>query len=126
MVALRYLLTGAVTAGLYLGLGLIFSGPVGLDIQLAIPLAYAITLLFHFSLQRYFVWAHREDYALGAGGQGVRYLIVAATQYVITALATALLPGVLGVSEQVVFVVGALAATVIVFTVMRLHVFHGA
>jgi len=126
VVALRYLLVGGLTAGVYLGLGVLLSGPGDMNIQLAIPIAYAVSLVVHFSLQRYFVWAHKEEYALGAGGQGTRYLAIAGVQYVMTALATAFLPDVLGVSEQVVFVVGAVVATLIVFTVLRLHVFHGA
>ena len=125
-VAFRYVLVGGISAGVYLGLGLLLSGPAGLPIQLAIPLAYAVSLLVHFSFQRYFVWAHREEYALAASGQGVRYLLIAGTQYVMTALATAFLPDVLGVSEQIVFVVGAVLAALIVFTVLRLHVFHEA
>jgi putative flippase GtrA len=125
IVALRYVFAGGITAGVYLGLGLLLSGPVGLNIQVAIPIAYLLSLVVHFSFQRYFVWAHRDGYALGVGGQGVRYLAVAFTQYAMTALATAVLPSLLGVSEQIVFVVGALLAVVIVFTVMRLHVFHG-
>ena len=124
-VALRYILVGGFTASVYLGLGVLLSGPVGMNIQLAIPIAYATSLILHFSFQRYFVWAHKEDYALGAGGQGVRYLVIALVQYVMTALATAFLPGALGVSQQIVFLVGAVISTLIVFTVLRLHVFHG-
>lgn len=124
-VALRYILVGGFTASVYLGLGVLLSGPVGMNIQLAIPIAYVTSIALHFTFQRYFVWAHKEEYALDAGGQGKRYLIVAFLQYVITALATAFLPAALGVSQQIVFLVGAVVSTLIVFTVLRLHVFHG-
>lgn len=124
-VALRYILVGGFTASVYLSMGVLLSGPVGMNIQLAIPIAYGTSLILHFSFQRYFVWAHKEQYELGAGRQGARYLMLAGAQYIVTALAAAFLPDLLGVSQQVVFVGGAVVATAIVATVMRFHIFHG-
>src|SRR3954452_10288959 len=43
-VVLRYLLVGGLTAAVYLGLGILLSGPGDMNIQLAIPIAYAVSL----------------------------------------------------------------------------------
>jgi putative flippase GtrA len=123
-IATRYLLGSGLTMCVYLGLGLLLSGPVGLHIQVAIPLAYGCALVVHFSIQRWFVWTHHGDYALQSHEQVMRYLALAGAQYAITALATATLPSVLGVSEQVVYVATALLAAAGSFLVLRYLVFH--
>jgi putative flippase GtrA len=121
---LRYGLVGVLTFSLYIGLTLVLSGPVGIHIQVAIPIAYVCALAVHFSLQRWFVWAHHEEYALASHVQAGRYLLVALAQYLFTALMTAILPSALGVSAQVVYVVSAIAAAGVTFLALRFAVFH--
>ena len=118
-----YAIAGSFTTVIYVGLTLLLSGPAGASIHVAIPLAYVTALVLHFNLQRGFVFRDRE-FALGTFDQGRRYLATAATQYTLAALSTAILPGVLGVDEQVVYVVTALTLAAITFLVLRTHVFH--
>ncbi len=125
-VALRYAAVGGTSAVIYVGLGLLLSGPGGMNIQLAIPISYACALLVHFTLQRSFVWAHHEEYALASHLQAGRYLAVAGAQYAVTAIATAVLPSVLGVSEQLVYAVTAVLAAGLSFLALRFLVFHSS
>jgi putative flippase GtrA len=122
--AMRFVLSGSTVAAVYLGLGLLFSGPVGMPIQIAIPVAYVLSVLLNYTLQRTFVFADRERFALEGRRQFVRYVGIGTVQYALTALATALLPDALGVSEQVVFVAVALIAAAVTFVLLRFVVFH--
>jgi putative flippase GtrA len=122
---LRFVVSGATVALVYLGLGLLLSGPFGVPIQIAIPISYVISVLFNYSMQRWFVFAHSDEFALSKQAQFVRYVQIGAAQYVLTALATAVLPDVLGLDEQVVYVATALIAAAITFVVLRMIVFHG-
>ena len=124
--ALRFVLSGGTVAVVYLGLGLLLSGPFGVPIQIAIPVSYVVSVLFNYSMQRWFVFAHSDAFALTPQAQFVRYVQIGAAQYVLTALATAVLPDVLGLDEQVVYVATALIAAAITFVVLRLVVFHGS
>ncbi len=54
--------------------------------------------MLHFQLQRLFVWVSVDGFALATSRQVRRYLAMAGTQYAFTAAATAVLPGMLGVS----------------------------
>jgi putative flippase GtrA len=121
---MRFVLSGSTVAVVYLGLGLLLSGPMGLPIQVAIPVAYVLSVLLNYTLQRYFVFADRERFALEARSQFIRYVQIGAVQYGFTALATAVLPDWLGLSEQVVFVAVALIAAAITFVLLRFVVFH--
>jgi putative flippase GtrA len=121
---LRYVIGGSFTTVVYVGLTLLLSGPVGASIHLAIPLAYATALALHFNLQHRFVFRREEGFALGRNHQLRRYLTTAAIQYSLAALSTAILPGVLGVDEQIVYVVTALSLAAVTFLVLQTHVFH--
>jgi putative flippase GtrA len=121
----RFVLSGGTVAVVYLGLGLVLSGPLGVPIQVAIPLSYVLSVALNYTLQRWFVFAHSSSFALSPHAQLLRYVQVGAVQYAFTALATGFLPGLLGVSEQVVYVVAALVAAVITFVLLRFVVFHG-
>lgn len=123
---IRFVLSGGTVALVYLGLGLLLSGPLGVPIQIAIPVSYVVSVLFNYSMQRWFVFAHSDDFALSRGAQFVRYVQIGAIQYAITAAATAVLPGVLGIDEQIVYVATALIAAAITFVVLRFVVFHAA
>src|SRR4051812_34831471 len=62
--ALRFVVSGATVAVVYLGLGLLLSGPLGVPIQVAIPVSYVLSVLLNYTLQRTFVFAHSETFAL--------------------------------------------------------------
>ena len=57
--------------------------------------------------------------------QAGRYLALAAAQYGFTAAATAILPRLFGLDEQVAFLISAGLAATVNFIVLRTHVFHG-
>lgn len=121
---LRYLVAGAIVGLVYVGLTLLLSGPVGVPIQLAIPVSYATAIVLHFLLQRVFVFAHVATFALSARAQAGRYVAIALVQYPLTALATAVLPGVLGLSQQLVYLATTAVITLATFIVLRTRVFH--
>src|SRR5689334_11729391 len=83
---IRYALAGGTVAITYIGLTLLFSGPVGLPIQVAIPIGYVLAVSLHFLLQRRFVFADREQFALSGGAQVRRYVVIGAVQYAVTAI----------------------------------------
>jgi putative flippase GtrA len=111
-------------AAVYVGGTLLLSGPVGLPIQAAIPIAYAVAVAFHFLLQRVFVFRHDGGFALSVREQVVRYLLIAATQYPATAALTALLPAIFDLSDQVAYLITAAIISLTSFFVLRLGVFH--
>jgi putative flippase GtrA len=80
--------------------------------------------MVHFTLQRTFVWAHKEGFALTFRRQVGRYLLVAVSQLALSATTTALLPGMLGVSAEVVYLATAAVITMCNFLVFRAGVFH--
>lgn len=124
--ALRYVAAGGLNTLIYIGLTLLLSGPVGLPIQVAIPIAFCTALCTHFLLQRTVVFGHVETYALGTRRQAAHYLVIGACQYVVTAAATAAIPAVTGWSEQAVYVVTVLVVAAITFVLLRERVFHAA
>jgi putative flippase GtrA len=121
---LRYAIGGSFTTAVYVGMTLSLSGPLNAPIQAAIPIAYATALVLHFLIQRRFVFRREEGFALERHHQLRRYLTTAAIQYTLAALSTAVLPGVLGLHEQIVYVATALTLAAITFLVLRTHVFH--
>jgi putative flippase GtrA len=122
---IRYGIAGAITALVYLGLPVVLNGEAGMPIQVAIPLAYVTAVALQFNLQRHFVFRHVSAFALTRRAQVGRYVMIGAVQYPATALATALLPPLLGLSERVTFVVVALTMSLMIFLVLRTHIFHG-
>jgi putative flippase GtrA len=113
VVALWYLLTTTVLAEL-----------VGVAFQLALAIGFVTSLFVHFSLQRFFVWVHHSEFALGLGRQVGRYLLVAGVQYAITAAATSVLPHALDLPVTPVYIVTALALAAANFMIFRSGVFH--
>lgn len=120
----RYLIAGAITAAVGIGATLLLSGPIGVPIQLAILASYPLILTVHFTLQRQFVFAREEDYALGTSSQMRRYFVLVAVQYVFVASCTALLSHVAGLDDRVAYLISVALGTGLVFTAMRLQVFH--
>jgi putative flippase GtrA len=123
--ALRYGISGAIVASVYLAIPLVLNGVFGVEIQIAIPIAYVLAVSLHFNLQRRFVFRHVERFALSPRQQIGRYVAIGAIQYPTTALAIAFLPSVLGVSARVMFVITTLFISITFFLILRGHVFHG-
>jgi putative flippase GtrA len=120
----RYVLTGGTVAVVYLGTTTVLASVAGLPFQVALAIGYCAGLSVHFSMQRFFVWAHHEEYALPFRHQAVRYLAVAGAQYGLTAASTSILPGVLGAPVEVVYLATVAVLMSVTFVVFRHGVFH--
>jgi putative flippase GtrA len=120
----RYVVAGAIVAVVYLTVttGLADLGHV--PFQIALLIGFTMALGVHFTLQRFFVWVHRERFALSLGKQMGRYLLLAVFQYAVTAATTSALPHALDVSETLVYLATAPTLTAINFLVFRRRVFH--
>jgi putative flippase GtrA len=123
---MRYALTGATVALVYVGSTLMLHDVAGLAFQLALALGLVIALTTHFVLQRSFVWSHDDAYALRLSDQAKRYVVIALVQYGLTALSTSLLPRALGVETTVVYVVTVGCLSALTFMLLRTRVFHPA
>jgi putative flippase GtrA len=121
---IRYGIAGTLVAAVYLGAPLLFNGALGWPLEVAIPVAYTLAVILHFNLQRHFVFRHVQTFALSTRAQIGRYVVMGAIQYPATALSTALLPKLLGLSARATFVCTALAISLTFFLVLRSHVFH--
>jgi len=120
----RYALTGGTVTVVYLGSTTLLADVVGLSFQIALVVGFSIGLSVHFTLQRLFVWAHHEEYALPLHRQAARYLLFAGAQYVLTAISTAILPAALGLPVEIVYL-GTVAVLVSLnFLVFRNAIFH--
>ena len=121
---LRFGLAGGSVALLYVTVTTVLSQVLGVPFQVALAVGFTSGLLLHFTLQRLFVWTHHEEFALGMRHQVGRYLTMAAVQYGVTAALTAVLPGVLGLGEEVVYLMTMVVVTTAGFLLMRFVIFH--
>jgi putative flippase GtrA len=121
---IRYGIAGATVALVSLGGTIALAQGFGLPFEAAFAIGYTLALITHFTLQRFFVWSHHEEFALPVHQQLVRYLPVALSNYGIVALAIAVLPRALGISSLVVYVVTLLLVTLLSFLILRSRVFH--
>lgn len=120
----RYILTGGTVTVVYLGTTTVLADVVGLPFQIALAIGACAGLVVHFTLQRFFVWAHRDKYALALRHQAARYLVFAGAQYGLTAASTAILPTALGLPVELVYF-GTVAILVSLnFLVFRNVIFH--
>lgn len=120
----RFALAGATVMAVYVGSTTLLSSIVGLPFQYALAIGYCAGLVVHFTLQRRFVWAHGENFALGLRGQATRYLVAAAAQYGVTAASTALLPAALGLPTEAVYLATVAVVVSTNFLVFRHGIFH--
>lgn len=123
-VGLRYAITGVIVGVVYIGTPVVLNGGFGVPVEVAIPLAYLVAITLHFNLQRHFVFRHISSFALSARQQIGRYVIIGAVQYPTTAIATAVLPSVLGLSQRITYVVVTLTMSLGSFLLLRTHIFH--
>ena len=121
---IRFLMVGGTVALVYLALTTILATVVGLPFELALVLAFGTSIALHFTLQRHFVWVHHERFALSLRSQAARFLVLAGVQYGITALATGVLPGVLHVRTEYVYLATFAVVTPATFLIFRHRVFH--
>ena len=121
---LRYAISGTIVALWYLVATTILADLVGLPFQLALAVGFATAVLLHFTLQRFFVWVHHSEFALGLGAQVSRYLVVAGVQYAITAATTAVLPSALNLPVLLVYYATAIMLASMNFLIFRGRVFH--
>jgi putative flippase GtrA len=120
----RYAICGATVSAIYIAITTVLSQASHLRFQLALVIGWCAAVSVHFTLQRTFVWSREEEFALPFGHQVGRYLVVAVSQLGLSATTTALLPGVLGVSAEVVYLATAAVVTLCNFLVFRFGVFH--
>jgi putative flippase GtrA len=122
----RYVLVGSFVAFVYVATTTVLADVFAVPFQLALFIGFMAGLCVHFTLQRFFVWVHHDEFALGVREQMGRYLLVAGFQYAVTAISTLLLPSALGVPVIIVYLVTAPMLTVISFLIFRSRVFHVA
>lgn len=120
---LRFGLAGGIVALVYLGTTTCLANIFGLPFQAALAIGFCLALAVHFTLQRTFVWAS-DDFALSLGHQVGRYLIVAGAQYGLTVASTSLLPEILGIPIEIVYLATVGILVSINFMVFRHSVFH--
>jgi putative flippase GtrA len=120
----RYVIAGGFVGVVYLGVPVALNGGARVPIEVAIAIAYVLAVTLHFNLQRRFVFRHVGLFALSRRAQIGRYIMMGAVQYPTTALATALLPKVLGLSSRATFVAVSLVMSATLFLVLRTHIFH--
>jgi putative flippase GtrA len=122
----RFAVAGGIVAVVYLTVTTVLANVVGLPFQVALALGFCVALIVHFSLQRFFVWVHHEEFALPLHHQMARYLLSAGVQYGVTVASTSLLPSALGVSTEVVYVATVAVVMGANFLVFRHGVFHAS
>ncbi len=120
----RFALVGGLVALVYLLTTTILALVVHLPFQLALAVGFCLAITVHFTLQRAFVWVHHDEFALPIHRQMGRYLPVVGIQYGVTVLTTALLPRLLGLPTEVVYVTTALVLAAGNFLIFRHGVFH--
>jgi putative flippase GtrA len=121
----RFGLSGATVAVLYLSVTTVLSQVLGSPFQLALVIGFISGLVLHFTLQRLFVWPGHEEFALEFHHQVGRYLLMAAAQYGVTAASTNWLPRALGLTTEIVYLATFCVVTAAGFLIMRFIIFHG-
>jgi putative flippase GtrA len=121
---MRFIVVGALAALIYLSTTTLLALVVGIPFQVALTIGFLLTIIFHFTMQRVFVWANRDGFSLPFHHQAGRYLVLAAAQYGVTSATTALLPAALGLPTEVVYVATVVFIAVVNFVVFRYRVFH--
>jgi putative flippase GtrA len=117
----RFLATGALVGGAHPGL-VTLAVLVGVPIQVALAVSFAIALVMHFTINRQWVFAPGSG--LHFSRQGLRYVVVAAVSYTGTATSVAFLPGLLGLPELAVFFMAAAAMACVSFVGLNFCVFR--
>jgi putative flippase GtrA len=121
---MRYVLSGGAVAMITVAVTVTLAEGVGLVYEVSYAIGYCVALATHFSLQRWFVWAHHDGFALSIRNQLARYLPFALFNYGFVAASIALLPRLLGVSTSVAYLEATAIITFLSFLVLRTRIFH--
>ncbi len=97
----------------------------GLRFQAALAIGFCLGVTTHFTLQHRFVWVRQGGYALPLRQQASRYLIAASAQYGLTALGTSMLPAMLGLPVEFVYLGSVVVLASMNFVLFRHVIFHG-
>jgi putative flippase GtrA len=120
----RFALSGSLVAAVYVAVTTILHDGFAVPFQIALATGFVVSVALHFTLQRLFVWRHYERFALEVHRQALRYLLVCACQYGITALSSAKLPSLLGLPVEAVYILTMLTVAGANFVIFRGRVFH--
>jgi putative flippase GtrA len=120
----RFALSGGTVALVYLTSTTLLADVVGLPFELALIIGFCVGTAVHYTLQRFFVWVHHEDFALPFHSQIRRYLLYAFAQYGVTAASVAWMPALVGEPTEVVYLATAATAIGVSFLVFRQRIFH--
>jgi putative flippase GtrA len=123
---LRFAASGGAVALVYIATTTVLAELIRIPFEVALAIGFSLAIATHFTLQRVFVWTHAEGFALPARQQALRYLPISGIQYGLTAAATAVLPGALGVRTEVVYLCAAGLLSAVNFFIFRTRVFHQA
>lgn len=118
----RFAVTGGVVAALYVTAMTVLV-LAGTPAQVALPIAYALAIALHFTLNRHFVFVSQHGYAHALSAQGRRYLVVAFASYALTAISLAVLPRALDAPRLLVYYVTAATLSLGSFLLLRRWVF---
>ncbi len=121
---MRYVIAGSIVALVYVLTTTLLAVVLGVPFRYALPIGFVLQLSVHYTLQRTFVWIHEERFALPFSHQMRRYLTVAGSQFGLTALSTSLLPHLVGLSTEVVYLATAGVLTSANFLLLRNVIFH--
>lgn len=121
---MRFALSGVVVSIVYITITTLLSEVSHLRFQVALVIGWCAAVAVHFTLQRTFVWRRQAGFALPFGRQVGRYLLVAVSQLGVTAATTTVLPSLLGVPAEAVYLATAALVTLVNFLVFRHGVFH--
>jgi putative flippase GtrA len=121
---IRFALSGVIVSIVYIAITTVLAEVSHLEFQLALAIGWCAAVSIHFTLQRLFVWAHEARFALPFAHQVGRYMLVACAQLGVTVTSTAVLPAVLGLPAEAIYLMTAVLLTLINFVVFRNGIFH--
>jgi putative flippase GtrA len=122
--AVRFAISGVIVSIVYITVTTLLAEVSHLRFQLALAIGWCSGVSVHYTLQRVFVWAHRDGFALPFARQIRRYLLLAFSQLAATTASTSLLPSALGVPAEAVYLASAAILTMLNFIVFRNRIFH--
>jgi len=118
----RFAVVGLATAAVYFGLFAILEGLLAWDYRLAVSLAYAAAVAFHFLAHRNVTFGAQDG---RIGWQLIRYGTVVAINYAVTMVVTALFVEVFRLSAYVGVIAAVVITTICGYVLFRDWVFRG-
>jgi putative flippase GtrA len=122
--AVRFIFSGVVVSAVYIAITTFLAEGLHLQFQVALAIGWCTAISVHFTLQRTFVWTQQAAFALRFKHQMLRYLLMAGSQFALTLTSTAVLPGVIGVPVEIVYLASTAMLACVSFLVFRNGVFH--